>query len=357
MKRHISYPSIDQLRNVVANVNRQANFVGLDEAGEAIYDPSLRKPTLTFKGTVKLHGTNASVCFSPKSGEIWAQSKENIITPEKDNAGFATFVYKNESTFKELFQSVIEREGVNTNENIITIYGEWVGMGIQKSVAISNLPKSLFIIGVKISPIDNPTDSEHVVDGIKSTAYWVSAEDLRATDLNIYNIFDYPTYSTDIDFNVPQLAQNLLNDITLAVETECPVAKAFGFEGIGEGVVWSTNYKDTVLRFKVKGEKHAGKSKIKSLPRVDDEKINKILEVADSVTPSWRLAQMLEKSCDLNNGGTIDRKHLGEYLRMVVNDVMKEDLDLIVEAGLEPKDVNKYISEIARKYFFEQELV
>ena len=38
-----------------------------------------------------------------------------------------------------------------------------------------------------------------------------------------------------------------------------------------------------------------------------------------------------------------------------MDDVIKEDLDILVEAGLEPKDISKYISEIARKYFFEQE--
>ncbi len=78
--KHISFPSIEQFRNVVGSVNRQYNFVGLDENGEAIYDSSLPKPVLTFKGTVKLHGTNAGVCFNDVDG-MWYQSRENIITP------------------------------------------------------------------------------------------------------------------------------------------------------------------------------------------------------------------------------------------------------------------------------------
>lgn len=64
MKKHISYPKIQQFRNIVANINREISFTGLDEEGNAVYDPSIKKPTLTFKGTVKLHGTNASVCFN-----------------------------------------------------------------------------------------------------------------------------------------------------------------------------------------------------------------------------------------------------------------------------------------------------
>ena len=99
MKKHISFPSIEQFRNIVADINRTYNFVGLDENGEAIYDPARPKPVLTFKGTVKLHGTNAGVSFNMLEG-MWAQSRENIITPEKDNAGFAFFVETNRGAFQ-----------------------------------------------------------------------------------------------------------------------------------------------------------------------------------------------------------------------------------------------------------------
>ncbi len=66
---------------------------------------------------------------------------------------------------------------------------------------------------------------------------------------------------------------------------------------------------------------------------------------------------MLEQSCDLLNGGQLDRSKLGDYIRLVINDVVKEELDVIAETGLELKDINKPISDIARKYFFEQEKV
>ena len=81
------------------------------------------------------------------------------------------------------------------------------------------------------------------------------------------------------------------------------------------------------------------------------------MEIADKVTPTWRLAQMLETACDLINGGELDRAKLGDYIRLVINDIIKEDMDILVDAGLEPKDINKYVSEIARRYFFDQELV
>jgi hypothetical protein len=107
----------------------------------------------------------------------------------------------------------------------------------------------------------------------------------------------------------------------------------------------------------VKGELHAGKSKVKTLNKVDDEKVRKTLELAEKVTPTWRLAQMLETSCDFMNGGTLDRSKLGEFIKLVMADIIKEDMDLLVEAGLEPKDIGKYVSDIARRYFFDQELI
>lgn len=80
MKKHTSYPKIPQFRNVVTTINRETEYTGLDKEGNAIYDKSIKKPILTFRGTVKLHGTNSGVCYNDIDG-FWAQSRENIITP------------------------------------------------------------------------------------------------------------------------------------------------------------------------------------------------------------------------------------------------------------------------------------
>jgi hypothetical protein len=80
MKKFISAASIGQYRNVVKSVCDRAGFAGLDDNGKAIYDPSIKKPVLTFKGSVKLHGTFSSVCYNEISG-VWYQSKNEVITP------------------------------------------------------------------------------------------------------------------------------------------------------------------------------------------------------------------------------------------------------------------------------------
>ena len=343
-KRHIKFPSIDQFPTIVTNINRHFNFVGLDENGDPIYDKTLQKPKLKFKGRVKLHGTNAGVCYN-NIGGFWAQSRENIITVEKDNAGFAFFANSKKDMLTALIAKVSIEHNIDLNTNTISIYGEWCGGNIQSTVGLTNLEKSFFIFGVKISPFDET-----------QAAYWVDHSNLRFNEDRIYNIDDYQTFEIEIDFNIPQLAQNLLNELALQVEAECPVAKAFGFPNtIGEGLVWSTDVNGVFYRFKVKGDKHAGKSKVKTLKVVDDAKIMKCLELADKVTPIWRLSQMLDQTFDFMNGGLMSRAKLGEYIKAVMTDIIKEDTLLLTEYELEPKDIGKYVSETAKNYFFEQE--
>ncbi len=343
----IKFPSIEQFRTVITNVNRRYNFTGLDENGEAVYDPSLPKPVLKFKGTIKLHGTNAGVSYNAKGG-LWAQSRENIITPEKDNAGFAFFTHSHETEFLRLAFDVAANEDVDLHKNTITIYGEWVGKGIQKGVGISEIEKSFFIFGVKITPHTETEEEQR-----ENPAYWVKHSYLKNTDARIYNIEDFQTYEIDIDFNMPQLVQNQLSDLTIAVEEQCPVAKHFGSEGIGEGIVWSCEFQDVVHRFKVKGEKHSS-SKVKTLAAVDVDKLNSITEFIEYAVTDSRFKQALENT--FPNDEPIDVKKMGDLIRWVVNDVIKEESDTLVKNGLEPKDVNKYVSTKVREMFFKLEI-
>jgi hypothetical protein len=352
MKKLIKMPSIERFNKVVTNISRQHNFVGLDENGDAIYDHSKPKPVIKFKGTVKLHGTNASVAGN-EIGGIWAQSKESIITPTEDNAGFAFYVESKKEVFKDLMNQVSLKEQIDLNSNTVTIYGEWAGKGIQKNIAISNIPKSFFIFGVKISPFENEGAIEGAIK--QPVAYWVDSDYLRSPENNIYNIEDFETFEVEVDFNVPQLSVNKIIDMTLKVEEECPVGKAFGFIGIGEGIVFSYRSPEGVeYRFKSKGEKHAN-SKVKTLKPVDDERINHILKVVQQITPAWRLEQMLNETFDLLNGNILDVKKLGVFIKAVMNDIIKEEMDVLTENNVEPKEIGKYVSDIARTFYFDKE--
>lgn len=337
MKKHISYPSIEQFRNVVTNINRQSTFAGLDEAGTAIYDHSMKRPVLTFKGTVKLHGTNAGVSYNYIDG-IYAQSRENIITSAKDNAGFAFFVETHTNQFINLMNRLVMNNDLNLNTHTLTIFGEWVGKGIQKGVAISTLDKSFFIFGAKVSDQAN-----------EQSSYWIEIAGIRSPTDRIYNIEDYQTYSVVIDFNMPQLIQNDLIDMTLAVENECPVGKSFGSIGTGEGIVFSCEYNGVVYRFKSKGEKHSA-SKVKTLNSVDVDKLNSIQEFVNYAVTESRFEQGIQI---VYGDDPADIKKIADLMRWFINDIIKEESDTMAQNGLEPKEVGKYVSNKVRGMFFE----
>ena len=346
-RKHYSYPSIGQYRNVIYNVNHNATYNGQDENGDPIYDSARPKPSLKFIFTEKQHGTNFSCILDYKNNVIYYQSRENIITPAKDNAGSASFIASIQEDFVNMIESTVDRRGYD----IVAIYAEWCGKGIQSTVAISQVDKFAMILDVRL--INDEKDR-----------LWLPIEEVKKVKLHehrIYNIHDHQTWEMEIDFNNPVLKQNDIIDLTMEIEKSSPTGKSFGIDGIGEGVVGkciTEGYNnDSGLWFKSKGELHSGKSKVKVLREVDNEKINKTIDVANQITPSWRLSQMLEKTYDLNNGGLLDRSKLGDFIRAVIADVVKEDLDIVLSNGLEMKDVNKYISDICRRYYFEEEKI
>ena len=258
--KHISYPKTPQFVNVIRAVSSKITYVGPDENGDPVYDNSIPKPKLTFKGTVKVHGTNAGVSYNKVDG-IYTQSRNNAFNMENaptSHQGFTHFVLGHKEVFQGFFDDLVSKH--NITDESITIYGEWAGSGIQKGVAVSQLPKAFYIFGVKIS---KPADAEF-------EAHWVDY-DYRDNDSNIYNIDDFGVYEVEVDFNMPQYAQVEFEKLTLAIEDECPVGKHFGVSGVGEGLVWVVNYKGSRHHFKTKGQKHSA-SKVKKVASVDIEK-------------------------------------------------------------------------------------
>jgi hypothetical protein len=228
------------------------------------------------------------------------------------------------------------------DNNTLSIYFEWVGKGIQKSVAVAEIEKACFVIGAKVTPF---------VESLN--AYWLDSSSFKCIGRRIFNIEDFPKYEIEIDFNNPQLSVNKILEMTLEVENECPVGKAFGISGIGEGIVFNHFTEDGQrFIFKSKGELHSKSSKVVTLKEVDDEKINKVIQISNQICPNWRLEQMLEKTFYLMNGGTLDVKKTGEYIKNMMQDILKEELDVLSENNLTPKDVTSNIAQISKNYLF-----
>ena len=341
MKKIIKFPSIEQYRTIVKNVISHSEYEGVDENGTNVYNKLKSKPILDFIGTVKLHGTNAGISYNHVSG-LWFQSRENIITPQKDNAGFAMAYYSHQDELINMIKNIALVNDLSLHTNTITIYFEWIGKGIQKDVAVSELEKCAVVIGCKVSNFDETVK-----------AYWVNHKDIKNEEIKIFNILDFKLFNISIDFNNPLLSQNEIIDMTISVENECPFGKAFGISNIGEGIVFTCDYKENRYIFKSKGEKHQ-RSHVKTLNIVDVDKLNIVNEIAKKVTPEWRLNQGIMEVFNILNGGEIDIKKTGDYIRWVISDITKEDLDIISESGFSLKDVSKKISDITKNYLFKQ---
>lgn len=344
MSKFISFPKIRQFKDCVHNVRSRARFRGLDADGKAVFDPDAELPTLKFRGTVKLHGTNAAVVLHP-DGSLVVQSRKRVLTLESDNAGFAAFVHGRVEAFRHIFENQILPEVKETKDKAIALYGEWCGSNIQSGVGLSKLPSKRFVIfAVRL----------HSEDGSE----WLDMNefDVMPThpDFGIYNILEFPYWEQTVDFNSPAESRNEMVNITLDVEKECPVARAFGVDnGVGEGVVWrciEPGFKSSDFWFKVKGEKHST-SKVKTLASVDPEIAKSAKEFVDTTVTENRCIQGIQYLKEV--GKELDKRNTGIFLKWVFEDIMNEESDSLTASSLCAKDVSKPISTKARQWYFD----
>jgi hypothetical protein len=332
------YHKIPQFRDVVRTVQHMAHFIGLDEDNQPIYDSFIRKPILTFTGTVKLHGTNAMITYTPEEG-IRAGKRSSLLPPKEYSAHFEFngFVWRNEGYFTKKMHELWEKY-CSPGEQI-TIFGEWAGEGIQKGVGISELPKAFYIFDCKVRNIETNSD------------VWI---DVDTPDFNfdldgVYNIHNFITYKVIVDFEKPKESQNAFIELTESVEKECPVALELGAKDnlIGEGIVWTTFWKGEKLIFKVKGEKHSN-TKVKKLAKVDTEKLESIDKFVEYACTENRIEQGIQES------NATETKDVGNLIRWVANDILAEESDTLKDNNLEWKEVAKDVATKTRKYYFDK---
>lgn len=364
---HYSFPSIEQYRTVVKYVRDRCAHHGVP------------LPTLAFHGSVKLHGTNASVVVGPGPFEVYyAQSRSTVLSLEADNAGFAAFalqpqIKKALSRFASEARDAYfrDRDYVEPFPATTVVYGEWCGGNIQSGVALNKLPKMFVIFAVRLVgqlPADEdvdrsiwlmPWDVEAAFDKIAPDgAVMISAGAPAAVmaELPIYCIEKFPTYKVNIDFADPAAVQNQLVELTKAVEAECPVSAALGAKGVGEGIVWTcvggnaTQIRLDDLVFKVKGEKHSD-TKVTKLASVDVERMASLKALAEAVTTDHRLEKGVAALQEAGVTEIYDMKNLGAFLKWIGNDVLKEETDTITENGFEPREVTKAVNDIAKAWF------
>lgn len=337
----LKYPSIAGYKEVIRTVKERATYRGKDADGNRIYESCIL-PTIHFKGTVKIHGTHADIRY--ENGKLIPQSRERELSLTSDNAGFYAFVMKHETFFARMMECLLD------DNDVVLIAGEWCGKGIQKGVAVSDLEKMFVLFGIRIIKGETETwldvtDLEYRMGVDYATSY--------LNEHGVYLITQFPTYEITINFNEPEMSQNKLVELTIAVEDECPVGKFFGVSGVGEGIVWSHNSEEYgFLQMKIKGEKHSN-SKVKTIAPVDEESFKAAKDFAETYTTQSRMEQGLHVM-KAEQMLEIEAKNVGAFLKWITGDIFKEEQAAVIQNNLDPKKIAKEITNIARRWYFEQ---
>lgn len=361
----ISYPKIGDFNSVIRDVTFMSQYTGvIGEDGNPVMNRSAVQPILPVNATEKIHGTNAAVCYSHPD-DFWVQSRENIITLEKDNAGCATAATANKLAWLSIIEMLAEDHKIDLNTHIISIYFEWSGGNIQKASAVSGLAKRAILFRYfKVSPLEPQEDNKHEVafwlpTCIVGTLTFDEADPVVWIDspmANIYNIMNYPNWQFEVDFNFPKLSQNKFLDLVLEkIEPNSPLGAEMGIENnVGEGIVCDFWYKDTLHYFKVKGEKHST-SRVKTLAPVDNVKEMAKINFATEVVTASRCEQGWQKIFGIDNElAQPDKVQMGPFLKWIMNDVVAEETQRLLDSGLTFSETTKYVSKIAKEWFENQ---
>jgi hypothetical protein len=340
----LSFPDIEGLHNVVKAVQSY---------------PHLAPGPVKYRGKVKLHGTNAGVRIT--EDDIAAQSRTQIITPTDDNAGFAKWVETRKEFFDNIgnpwadrikvyerdpdsIASVVAKRGVVPIKNY-TVFGEWCGPGIMKGTAINQIPKKVFAIfavmhweGDNATMITSPEDIAGLFPALPEDVYILPWQGEEFT-------IDY----TDREALLKRA--EAINQIIVDIEPADPWVKAtFGVDGICEGIVYAPGAGDKVTRkyysdlaFKAKGEKHKV-NKTKEAVQIDPE----VLKSINDFTAMFATEARFEQAVSVVGS---DMKNIGQFLKWVGQDVLKESKAELAESGLDWEQVNKSVQTVARNWF------
>ncbi len=351
MSEFKKYPSIGKFKDIVASVKKanKRTFSHL-EVIDGVKTPIFKGadlPTLTFQGTVKLHGTNACVVVN-SDHSMDAQSRTRILSLTSDNAGFCSWFVGKQDLILSKVKHLIDDIDILS----LHIYGEWCGGNIQAGVALNGLEKHFVVFGILVT---RTMDNKEV---------WLPKGDLKLlTDKenNIYSITDFPTYEVTVDMNNPQEGLDAFDKLRDEIDAVCPVAKALGSTSdstVGEGNVWRciTEGYET-LSFKHKGEAHTRKCKKPKQqklaePLTEDQQKNYDEFLKEACTGD-RLMQGIEFLRE--QGVEVSQKNTGAYLKWVTGDVQKEckvELEALLVSGVTWKQVVKPLSQMAREVFF-----
>lgn len=328
----IKFPKITSFHNVVKEVKEH-------------YDE------LAYRPKVKIHGTNAAIRYN--SGKIVAQSRNNNISVQNDNMGFANWLFGSgaDNAIAERIKNEID------NTATVTLFGEWFGPGIMKGTSASNIDKRVFAIfsifigndDNEIVTINDPRTIELYFKDVHPDVYVLP----WAGDLNVVNLSVGESVQNFVD-----MANKMVNDIEIV---DPWVQQHFSVSGPGEGFVFYPHFKVggeynsnihhsefKRLVFKAKGEKHkvvAQKSPVQMSPEIAES----IFHYVNMVLTVSRLEQAAMKAA--NGVLEFDKKLIGAFLKEISLDVREETRDELSASKLEWKNVTKDLTLTAKEWY------
>ncbi len=349
-KRMIGFGSISQFREVVKNIYREVQYIGFDEeTKESIIDTNAKMPILEFSVSEKSHGSNFGFSYNNTDKE-WFQSRRNIITPERDNASSAFLARAKKEHWTSMIKSIAEFNNIDLNTYGIVLYAELQGGNVQKNAACSGLPKSFLIFQYcKVYKIEESEEFANYWIETKNKKGWV-----QSNENLIYNVMELNSFNFSIDFNNPNEYKNKMAEMIPDIEKNSIIGEKLGIKNnIGEGFVFQALFNGNLHRFKVKGDAHSKSSKkFRTLKPINNELQNKkIAFVNDIACTESRMKQAIYEVCDEINGKEASITQMGDVIRWVIKDTIKEESDILNDKGLEPKQINSLISKIVRPYF------
>jgi hypothetical protein len=304
-------------------------------------------PEIKFIGTVKLHGTHADLVFEG-DGTFRLQSRNKLsIDIEHDNHGVAKGMLRLQKEICELKEKILERwkelnPGIKVmRDKPVVIAGEWIGPGVQKSVAIEKLEEKAFVI-ISLSVNDQ----------------WLPLPpfgDICNESTKIFNISRGGFYDATLNIDKPTECTEKMQALTNDVEKECPFAKSFGISGLGEGIVWKPVREDlrSDPRFwlKTKGPLHRQVERLpKDIKSAEDKEKARIF--AEAAVGEMRLQQAWDYLGEMEIKK--DKSATSKFCGWLSNDVEVEEKGEIEKLGVDRGLLKKAIQTVGRTWYFKK---
>lgn len=336
--KFVKFPSIEKFSDVNALVKRR--YVVED------------RPTITYRGKVKLHGTNAGIRVDP-DGTITCLKRTGVCNVQNDNAGFANWVetIKDHLTpmvfHRSEFQKTGELKTIGFEGLSYIIYGEWAGPGIQKKVAVSSIEKKSFFPFAVYLP--------------ESTEWIVEPSNIEYFTNNVPDTYVVPWGTEEflVDFRLQSSMEAFTSTVGNLVEicdkVDPYIKDRFGIEGIGEGYVFYPLYplsSATLVNhdyiFKAKGKSHTvAAHEATNRIQIDPTILEGVAAFAKEFVTPARCEQGLNEAC----GGEAVMTKIGAFMAWIGPDVKKESVNELEASGLEWKNVAKAVNQQARDWF------